>query len=160
MLGILTSEFLMLQTQAVNAAERSIKYTGEGLAIWLYLLRLSGYYLYRHTAYLCVLCGSEKRTDSLWKNEEFSDHIFCIRQILETKWEYSEAVHQLFVDCKKAYDSVMREVLYNILIEFGIPLKLVRLIKMCLHKTYSRVWVGKHLSHKFPIKNGLKQGDD
>jgi hypothetical protein len=31
----------------------------------------------------------------------------------------------------KAYDSVRREVLYNILIEFGIPRKLVGLIKMC-----------------------------
>jgi hypothetical protein len=68
-------------------------------------------------------------------------------------------VHQLFVDFKKAYDSVRREVLYNILIEFGIPLKLVRLIKMCLNETYSRVRVGKHLSDRFPIKNGLKEGD-
>jgi hypothetical protein len=68
-------------------------------------------------------------------------------------------VHQLFVDFKKAYDSVRREVLYNILIEFGIPLKLVRLIKMCLNETYSRVRVGKHLSDKFLIKNGLKEGD-
>ena len=47
---------------------------------------------------------------------------------------------------KKAYDSVRREVLYNILIEFGIPKKLVRLIKMCLTETYSRVRVGKNLS--------------
>jgi hypothetical protein len=46
-------------------------------------------------------------------------------------WEYNETVHQLFVDFKKAYDSVRREVLYNILIEFGVPMKLVRLIKMC-----------------------------
>jgi hypothetical protein len=67
-------------------------------------------------------------------------------------------VHQLFVDFKTAYDSVRREVLYNILIEFGIPLKLVRLIKMCLYETYSRVQVGKHLSDRFHIKNGLKQG--
>jgi hypothetical protein len=50
-------------------------------------------------------------------------------------WEYNGAVHQLFVDFTKAYDSVRREVLYNILIEFGIPLKLVRLIKMCLNET-------------------------
>jgi len=48
------------------------------------------------------------------------------------KWEYNEAVHQLFIDFKKAYDSVRKKALYNILIEFTIPMKLVKLIKMCL----------------------------
>jgi hypothetical protein len=37
--------------------------------------------------------------------------------------------------------------------------KLVRLIKMYLNETYSKVRVGKGLSDKFPIQNGLKQGD-
>jgi len=37
-------------------------------------------------------------------------------------------VHQLFIDFKKAYDSVRRKILYKILIEFGIPRKLVRVI--------------------------------
>jgi len=50
-------------------------------------------------------------------------------------------------------------VLYHSLIEFGIPMKPASLIKMCLNETFSRVWVGKHLSDMFPIKNGLKQGD-
>ena len=68
-------------------------------------------------------------------------------------------MHQLFTDFKKTYDSVRREVLYNILIEFGIPMKWVRLIKMCLNETYNTVWVGKPLSNMFPIRNGLKQGD-
>jgi hypothetical protein len=31
---------------------------------------------------------------------------------------------------------------------------------MCPSETYSRVRVGKNLSDTFPIKNGLKQGDD
>ena len=47
--------------------------------------------------------------------------------------------------------------MYNILTEFGIPLKLLRLIKMCLNETYSRVRVGKHLSDMLPIKSDLKQ---
>jgi hypothetical protein len=46
-----------------------------------------------------------------------------------------------------------------ILIEFGVPMKLVRLIKMCLSETYSEVHIGKHLSDNFPIQNGLRQGD-
>ena len=58
--------------------------------------------------------------------------------------EYNGEVHQLFVDFKKAYDSVRSEVLYNTLTEFGIHMNLVRLIKMCLTVTYSRVWVGKN----------------
>ena len=68
-------------------------------------------------------------------------------------------MHQLFIDFKKAYDSVRREVLYNILMEFGIPKKLIRIIKICLTETYSIVRVGKILSDIFPIRNGLKQGD-
>jgi len=73
--------------------------------------------------------------------------------------EYNEEVHRLFIDFKKAYVSVRREVLYKILIEFGFPRKLVRLIKMSLSETYSRVRVGKNVSDRFPITNGLKQGD-
>jgi len=88
-----------------------------------------------------------------------TDHIFCICQILEKKWKYNETVHQLFIDFKKAYDSVRREVLHNILIEFGDPMKMVSPTKMCLTETYSKVWVGKNLSDMFPIRNGLKQGD-
>jgi uncharacterized protein YkwD len=49
--------------------------------------------------------------------------------------------------------------LYNILIEFGIPMKLVRLITLCLTETYSSVGVGKNLSDMFPIRNGLRQRD-
>jgi len=97
-------------------------------------------------------------TDGIY-NRSTSDNIFCIRQILEKKWEYNEAVHQLFTDFKKAYDSVRREVLYNILIEFGVPKKLVRLVKMYSTETCSRARVGKNLSDRFPIRNGLKQGD-
>jgi len=55
-------------------------------------------------------------------------------------------VHQLFIDFKKAYVSVWRGVLYNILIEFCIPMKLMRLIKVCLTEKYSRVRVGKNLT--------------
>jgi hypothetical protein len=48
---------------------------------------------------------------------------------------------------------------YNILIEFGVPMKLDRLIKTCLNKTYSNFRAGRHLSENFPIQNGLEQGD-
>jgi hypothetical protein len=43
-----------------------------------------------------------------------TDQIFCIRQIFEKKWEYNEAVQQFFTKFIKSYDSVRREVLFNI----------------------------------------------
>jgi len=58
-------------------------------------------------------------------------------------------VHQLCVGFKKAYDSATKKV-------FGIYMKLLRLIKMCLNYTYGRVRVGKRLSDTFPITNGFK----
>jgi hypothetical protein len=75
------------------------------------------------------------------------------------KWEYSGTLQGLLIDFKKSYDSVSWVVLYNILIEFGIPRKLVGLIQMCLKEPYSRLCIGKYQSDKFPIQNGLKQGD-
>jgi hypothetical protein len=62
-------------------------------------------------------------------NRSTTNQIYCICQILEKKWDYTEPVHQLFRDLKRNKDSVRREVLYNILIEFGILMKLVKLIK-------------------------------
>jgi hypothetical protein len=52
---------------------------------------------------------------------------------------------------------VRREVLYNILIEFEVPKKLFRLVKMCLNETYSKAQISKHLSDSFLIQNGLKK---
>jgi hypothetical protein len=45
---------------------------------------------------------------------------------------YCETVHNLFMDYKLAFDSIRREVLYNILIGFEVPIKLITQVKMCL----------------------------
>jgi hypothetical protein len=93
------------------------------------------------------------------RNRSTTIPIFCIRQLLEKKWEYDQRVHQLFLDFKEAYDSVRRDVLYTTVMEFGAPMKLVRLIKMCLNEAYSKFRISKHLSSNFPIQSYLKQGD-
>jgi hypothetical protein len=52
----------------------------------------------------------------------------------------------------------MREVLCSILIKFGIPIKLIMLIKMCLNEICSKVCIGEYLSDALPFQNGLTQG--
>jgi hypothetical protein len=51
------------------------------------------------------------------RNRSTTDQMFSLSSPTEEKWEYSQRVHQLYVDFRKVYDSVRREVLYNILIE-------------------------------------------
>jgi len=46
--------------------------------------------------------------------------------IYEKNWEYDEAVHQLFKEHKKVYDSSRKGIHLNILTEFGIHMKQVR----------------------------------
>jgi hypothetical protein len=74
-------------------------------------------------------------------------------------FEYNETALQLFIDFEQTHDSVWREVLCNILFKFGIPMKLFRVIKMCLNETYSKICIGKNLCIAVPIKNCLKQID-
>jgi hypothetical protein len=67
--------------------------------------------------------------------------------------------HRLFVDFKKAYVSVRKEVLRNIHTEFGIPIRLVGLNKVWLNETYSKVHISKHLSENSSIQNDLRQSN-
>jgi len=68
---------------------------------------------------------------------------YCAFVRLEKEWECNVTVHQVFIDFEKAYDSVRRELLYNILTEFSVLIKLIRLIRMSLNETYSKFRVRK-----------------
>jgi hypothetical protein len=63
------------------------------------------------------------------------------KKTLQKGWNSTSAV----LDFKKAHDSIRREVLYDILIEFGITGKVVRLIKMHLNETCNEYCIGKNL---------------
>jgi hypothetical protein len=70
--------------------------------------------------------------------EVTDQQIFCIRQTVEINCEYNETVHQLFIYFKQAYDTFRKEVLHKILMEFGVPMKQVRMIKMCYSTAYGK----------------------
>jgi hypothetical protein len=70
---------------------------------------LSKIHLSRLTLYTEEITGDHQC--GFRRNRSTTDHVFCIRQIRERKWEHNEAVHRVFIDYKKAYDSFRREVL-------------------------------------------------
>ena len=62
------------------------------------------------------------------------------------------------MDYRQAYDSIHRPSLWNILREFNIPEKLVRLIQACYNNSRVSVRVGGALTDVFRVRSGLKQG--
>jgi hypothetical protein len=88
-------------------------YRGISLLLTAYKI-LSNILLARLTPYVNEIIGDHQC--GFRRNKSTTDQIFYIRQVLEKKWEYNGMVHQLFIDFKKAYDSIKREVPYNILL--------------------------------------------
>ena len=76
-------------------------YRGKSLLPTTYKL-LSNILLSRLTPYAAEIIADHQC--GFLRNRSTIDHIFCVLQILEKKWEYNEAVHQLFIECKKACD--------------------------------------------------------
>jgi hypothetical protein len=78
-------------------------YRGISLLLTTYKI-LSNILLSRLTPYAEEIIGDHQC--GFRRNKSTADRMLCICQILEKKWEYNEAVHQLFIDFKKAYDSL------------------------------------------------------
>ncbi|KAL4084353.1 hypothetical protein QTP88_028176 [Uroleucon formosanum] len=97
-------------------------------------------------------CGFRKRRST-------TEKLSVIGQIIEKGYKYRQNMWQLFIDFKKAYDSIHRESLYNIMYEFGFPKKLIALTKMCMENTKYRVRTRNITSETFTVETGLKQGD-
>jgi hypothetical protein len=93
-----------------------------------------------------------------WHNRSATNHIFCICQC----WRKNGSIvgqYTLFLYFKKVCHSVRQQILYSILTEICMPVKLVRLIRIRLNKTCSKVCIGKILSDAFHVQNSLKQGN-
>ena len=92
------------------------------------------------------------------KGRGCADQIFTLRQIVEQSNEWSSTVYANFIDFAKAFDSVNRPTLWRILGHYGIPDKLVSIIKMLYSGFSARVICGKDLTEDFAIRTGVKQG--
>ena len=62
------------------------------------------------------------------------------------------------MDLVKAFDRVPRELLWKILLKFGVPEKIVNLLK-CLHKRVTVKFTVDGVTHELSSIIGVKQGD-
>ena len=85
------------------------------------------------------------------------DIIFVARPTLEKAREHPDSLFTLFVDLRKAYNSVPREALWQVLEKYGVPSRLLRIVNF--HEgMQAEVRVGGSLSDTLEVRNGLQQG--
>jgi len=94
----------------------------------------------------------------LYKHRSCSDHIFTLRQILEKSKEWNAPLYANLIDFEKAFDSIHRYSLWKILRHYGIPSKLVNVIKMLYSDFQSQVICNAALTDAFSVTTGVKQG--
>ena len=92
------------------------------------------------------------------KGKSCIDLIFTLRQIIEQSNEWNATAYILFIDFAKAFDSVDRSALWKILAHYGIPEKIISIIKMIYNEFQAKVICGTNLSDSFYLKTGVRQG--
>ena len=86
------------------------------------------------------------------------DMIFTARQLQEKCREHQRELYAVFVDLTKAFDSVDRSALWEILLKMGCPHDFVAIIRSIHDGMRAMVFENGELSPSFDVANGTKQG--
>ena len=84
--------------------------------------------------------------------------IFILRNIIDQCLEWNSPVFINYVDFRKAFDSIHRESLWRIMKYYGIPSKIINLVKMSYKNFRCAVEHEGKLSKWFPVMPGVRQG--
>ena len=87
-----------------------------------------------------------------------TDQIFILRNIIEQSHEWQASLVLNFIDFEKAFDSLHRNSLWDIMKLYGIPGKIIRIIQILYQECECAVLDGDQTSEWFQVKTGVKQG--
>ena len=91
-------------------------------------------------------------------NRSCTDQISSLRIILEQSMEFNSQIYVNFIDYSKAFDSIDRGSLWKIMAHYGIPTKIINLIKKMYQDSGGQVLYKGRLSSFFQILTGVRQG--
>ena len=88
-----------------------------------------------------------------------TSHILALRRIVEKLSNYNKEAVIIFIDFRKAFDSINRDKMFQILEAYGVPLAVVNAIKIMYHNTSAIVITPEGETDPFSINTGVLQGD-
>ena len=93
-----------------------------------------------------------------WRGRNTIDMIFVARQLQEKCCEQHQDIHLAFVNLTKAFDTVNRDLLWNILRQFGCPPTLIAILQQFHTGMCAQIVMAGSQSSSFPVEVGVKQG--
>ena len=87
------------------------------------------------------------------------EQILFLRQVLERRYEHKKETVIAFLDFSKAFDSIDRTALWNLLRIAGVPKLFVDMIQCMYEETICRVKAYGKLGEAFKVGTGVRQGD-
>jgi hypothetical protein len=91
-------------------------------------------------------------------NRGTGDALFSLRRLEELARDFNTPLHAAFVDFRKAFDSVDREALWQLLRARGLAPKMVDLLEDLYTGCGAEVVANGHTSDWFPMASGVRQG--
>ncbi|VDO65667.1 unnamed protein product [Schistosoma margrebowiei] len=92
------------------------------------------------------------------KYRSCTDQIATLRIIVEQSVEWNSLLYVNFIDYEKAFDSVDRRTLWKLLRHYGVPEKIVNIIRNSYDGLQCKVVHGGQLADAFQVRAGVRQG--
>lgn len=93
------------------------------------------------------------------KGRSCQDHLFSLYSIVQNRKLMGQDTHTVFIDFRKAFDSINRDLLWKKLeFQFGLSGKFLRLIRALYEEVVCSVKINDHNTEWFSIESGVKQG--
>ena len=93
------------------------------------------------------------------KSRGCADQLFALRQIIEKSMAFQLDISFCFIDFRAAFDSVDREQMYQIMKHYGLPQKVINIIRNSYDGFKCRVKAEGEKGRLFDVRTGVRQGD-